>query len=48
MNGEGDGMSGLAIDVIGGNHIVVMSSAVWCELYKDIIIESRIKRFEAS
>ena len=39
LNGEGDGMSGLAIDVIGGNHIVVMSSAIWCELYKDIIME---------
>jgi 23S rRNA G2069 N7-methylase RlmK/C1962 C5-methylase RlmI len=39
FNGEGDGMSGLAIDVIGHSNIVVMSSAIWCEIYKDIIIE---------
>ena len=38
FNGEGDGLSGLAIDILGGNIGVVMSSAAWCEIYKDIII----------
>ena len=34
MNGEGDGLSGLAIDIIGYHHIVIMSSAIWCEIYR--------------
>ena len=41
VNGEGDGLSGLAIDIIGGLtgdiYAVIMSSAVWCEIHKKII-----------
>ena len=37
LNGEGDGLSGLAVDVIGGTHLVVMSSAAWCQKYRAII-----------
>lgn len=40
VNGEGDSMSGLAVDVLGSEVAVVMSSAAWCELYKDEIIKS--------
>mmetsp|Transcript_37025 Transcript_37025/g.75468 ORF Transcript_37025/g.75468 Transcript_37025/m.75468 type:complete len:599 (+) Transcript_37025:230-2026(+) len=39
VNGEGDGLSGLAVDVLGGKVAVVMSSAAWVELHKDLIIE---------
>lgn len=38
INGEGDGLSGLAADVIGGDVLVVMSSAAWCQVHKDLII----------
>ena len=38
INGEGDGLSGLAADVIGGLVVVVMSSAAWCQVHKDLII----------
>lgn len=37
INGEGDGLSGLSIDVIGDSVMVVMSSALWCEEYRDVI-----------
>ena len=40
VNGEGDQVSGLAIDVIGGETAVVMSSAAWCEIHKDTILDS--------
>lgn len=40
VNGEGDGLSGLAIDVVGGTIAVVMSSAAWCEIHKPAILES--------
>jgi len=38
VNGEGDHLSGLAVDVIN-THAVVMSSAGWCERYRDVIEE---------
>jgi 23S rRNA G2069 N7-methylase RlmK/C1962 C5-methylase RlmI len=38
INGEGDGLSGLAVDIIGGNTAIVMSSAAWCEIHKDTIL----------
>jgi 23S rRNA G2069 N7-methylase RlmK/C1962 C5-methylase RlmI len=38
INGEGDGLSGLAVDVMGGNTAIVMSSAAWCEIHKDTIL----------
>jgi len=40
VNGEGDSVSGLAVDVVGGNVAVIMSSAAWCEIHKATIIES--------
>mmetsp|Transcript_22203 Transcript_22203/g.33907 ORF Transcript_22203/g.33907 Transcript_22203/m.33907 type:complete len:352 (+) Transcript_22203:426-1481(+) len=40
VNGEGDSLSGLAVDVLGGKVAVVMSSAAWCELYKEEITQS--------
>lgn len=40
VNGEGDGVSGLAVDILGNQVAVVMASAAWCELWKDIIIDS--------
>lgn len=39
VNGEGDGCSGLAIDIIGGSTAIVMSSAAWCEVHKVAIVE---------
>jgi 23S rRNA G2069 N7-methylase RlmK/C1962 C5-methylase RlmI len=39
LNGEGDGISGLAIDILGGQVAVIMSSAAWCEIYKDTILK---------
>jgi len=39
LNSEGDGLSGLSIDILGGKVVVVMSSASWCEHYKSIIIK---------
>ena len=38
INGEGDGLSGLAVDVIGGTHAIIMSSAAWVEIHKRTII----------
>jgi len=40
VNGEGDGLSGLVVDILGGQVAVIMSSALWCELYKDIILST--------
>ena len=37
VNGEGDVLSGLAVDIVGGNIAVIMSSASWCEIHKDTI-----------
>lgn len=39
INGEGDGLSGLAVDVIGGKVAVVMSSAAWCQVHQANILE---------
>lgn len=38
INGEGDGLSGLVVDVLGGSTAIVMSSAAWSEIHKDIIL----------
>lgn len=38
INGEGDGLSGLAVDVIGGSTAVVMSSAAWLEIHKETVL----------
>ena len=38
VNGEGDGLSGLAVDILGGKTAIVMSSAAWCEIHKDAIL----------
>mmetsp|Transcript_18638 Transcript_18638/g.24002 ORF Transcript_18638/g.24002 Transcript_18638/m.24002 type:complete len:439 (+) Transcript_18638:130-1446(+) len=40
LNGEGDQVSGVAMDVIGGDTIVVMSSAAWCEIHKETVLSS--------
>ena len=37
VNGEGDGLSGLAVDVLGGKVAVAMSSAAWCEIHRPMI-----------
>jgi 23S rRNA G2069 N7-methylase RlmK/C1962 C5-methylase RlmI len=37
VNGEGDELSGLAVDIIGGKVAVVMSSAAWCQIYQTLI-----------
>ena len=39
INGEGDGLSGLAVDVLGGKVAVIMSSASWVEMYKATIMK---------
>ena len=39
VNGEGDGLSGLQVDVMD-SHVVIQSSAAWCQLYKDVILET--------
>jgi 23S rRNA G2069 N7-methylase RlmK/C1962 C5-methylase RlmI len=38
INGEGDGLSGLAVDIIGNKVAVVMSSAAWCQTHKPAIL----------
>ena len=38
VNGEGDGLSGLAVDILGGKTAIVMSSAAWCEIHKETIV----------
>lgn len=37
VNGEGDGLSGLAVDIIGDQVAVIMSSAAWCEVHRSTI-----------
>jgi len=39
FNGEGDGLSGLSIDIMGMKAAVIMSSAAWVEVHKDAILE---------
>jgi 23S rRNA G2069 N7-methylase RlmK/C1962 C5-methylase RlmI len=39
VNGEGDSLSGLAVDVVGDQVAVVMSSAAWCEIHQHTIID---------
>lgn len=39
INGEGDGLSGLAVDILGGKVAVVMASAAWVEIHKPIIMK---------
>jgi 23S rRNA G2069 N7-methylase RlmK/C1962 C5-methylase RlmI len=39
INGEGDGLSGLAVDILGGKVAVMMASAAWVEIHKPIIIK---------
>jgi 23S rRNA G2069 N7-methylase RlmK/C1962 C5-methylase RlmI len=38
INGEGDGLSGMAVDVIGEKIAVIMSSAAWCQRHKPTIL----------
>lgn len=38
LNGEGDGLSGLAVDILGGKTAIVMSSAAWVEIHKGSIM----------
>jgi 23S rRNA (cytosine1962-C5)-methyltransferase len=40
VNGEGDSLSGLAVDIIANKVAVIMSSAAWCEIQKDVILQS--------
>ena len=40
VNSEGDSISGLAVDVIGDKVAVIMSSAAWCQIHKDTIVQS--------
>ena len=39
VNGEGDGLSGMAVDIMGGKVAVVMASASWVEIYKETIMK---------
>jgi len=39
VNGEGDSLSGLQIDVID-SHVVVQSSAAWTEVHKELILDA--------
>ncbi len=39
INGEGDGLSGLAVDIMGGKVAVIMASASWVEIYKETILK---------
>lgn len=39
INGEGDRLSGLMADMMQGS-VVVSTSAIWCEQYKDIIVRA--------
>lgn len=39
VNSEGDRLSGLAVDIFGSTAVVV-SSAVWCERYRESIVEA--------
>jgi 23S rRNA G2069 N7-methylase RlmK/C1962 C5-methylase RlmI len=37
INSEGDGLSGLIVDVLGENVVVIQSSAVWVEQQREVI-----------
>jgi 23S rRNA (cytosine1962-C5)-methyltransferase len=37
IHGEGDSLSGLAVDIIARSTVVVMSSAGWCEIHRHLI-----------
>ena len=39
VNGEGDQLSGLAVDIISST-AVVMSSATWCQVHRETILEA--------
>lgn len=39
INGEGDGLSGMAVDILGGKVAVIMASASWVEMNKEIIMK---------
>lgn len=39
INGEGDGLSGLAVDIIGDQVAVIMSSAAWCQIHQATILK---------
>lgn len=39
INGEGDGLSGMAVDILGGKVAVIMASASWVEIYKETIMK---------
>lgn len=39
VNGEGDGLSGLAVDIIGNQVAVIMSSAAWCQVHQHTIMK---------
>jgi 23S rRNA G2069 N7-methylase RlmK/C1962 C5-methylase RlmI len=39
INGEGDSLSGLAVDIIGNKVAVIMSSAAWCQRHKPTILK---------
>mmetsp|Transcript_16447 Transcript_16447/g.31168 ORF Transcript_16447/g.31168 Transcript_16447/m.31168 type:complete len:587 (-) Transcript_16447:1657-3417(-) len=39
INGEGDGLSGLAVDILGGKVAVMMASAAWVEIHKPVIVK---------
>ena len=43
VNGEGDGLSGLAVDIIGGSTAIIMSSAAWVEIHKNTILSALTK-----
>ena len=40
VHGEGDSLSGLAMDVIANRVVVVMSSAAWCQIHQAAIVEA--------
>lgn len=39
VNGEGDCLSGLAVDIIANRVAVIMSSAAWCQVHQPIILK---------
>jgi len=39
INGEGDGLAGLVVDILGGKVAVIMASAGWVEIYKETIMK---------
>eukprot|EP01031_Cornospumella_fuschlensis_P037331 gene37331-45324_t len=39
VNGEGDQLSGLMVDILGDN-VVIQSSAIWIELYASMVVDT--------